>query len=471
LNTSENSVVRKPIALLAHAQETLRLGLPIMVSMAALIGLGVTDTLMAARASTSDVAALSIGSNLYFIAVMALIGLQSVVAPRIAWRLGSGRSEAIRTDCWQSMWLGLISGTLVAIVLFAFIPHMPVLGLEDGVLEVASLYLGIVLLTLPLLGVNLALRNMFDGLGHPHLNMWVSLVAFTLNLVLDYGLVFGKFGLPAMGAAGCAIATFFVVLLQTLTPWLICRAHPLLRPYRVFQNIVKPNWLTIKTLLWLGLPAAIAVTLEESFFASTTILVAPMGTTSLATHQIVLIVAMVSLIFPIAIGQAGAIVIGRSTGERNFIAALEQAHAFLLTVLVAMVFFSVLTYFGREVLMSLFSRDIDVVTLGAALLIIVSVQLIVDGLQIGSNIALKGFQDTLVPALFQVISYWCVGFPLALLLSKTSWIGGPGGVTAVWIALFTGITLSAILGVGRLLVVSSGFANGKRRLSSDDTPA
>lgn len=465
LNESEEQVFQQQAALSVHAWEILRLGLPILVSMAALIGLGVTDTLMAGRASTSDVAALSVGSNLYFIAIMAIIGLQSIVAPRISWRLGLGRSDAVRSDCWQSMWLGLFAGTLTAGILFAFIPYLSILGLESEVLTVAKLYLGIVLLTLPLMGVNLAVRNMFDGLGYAHLNMWVSLLAFVLNLFLDYALVFGKFGFPAMGAAGCAIATVFVVLLQTVAPWLICRLHPMLRQYEVFKSFVRPNWATLKTLLWLGLPAALAVTLEESFFASTTILVAPMGTTSLATHQIVLIIAMVALIFPIAIGQAGAIVIGRSIGQQSYRRAQRQVRAFLLTVLFVMIVFSITTYYGRDLLMSLFTRDAEVIALGLVLLLIVVFQLVVDGLQIGSNIALKGYQDTLVPALFQVISYWCVGFPLAWLLTKTSVFGAPGGVSSVWLALFTGLSLSALLGVGRLLFVSREFASGRRQLA------
>lgn len=432
--------------------------------MAALIGLSVTDTMMAGLASTSDLAALAIGTNFFFIAVMACIGLQSVVAPRVAWHVGAGHKNRLSNELWQSMWLGLGMGCVLGGLLYLSISLLALLGLEPNVERTAGRYMALVALTLPCVGVNLALRNAIDGLELPHFNMVINIAIFLLNLLLDYLFVFGKFGFPELGAVGCGIATCMVTLVQTIATVLLFRYSSRLRPYRLLQSFVGPDPVVIKQLLLLGLPAAGAITLEECFFASTSVLVAPLGTIPLAAHQVVLNIALIALILPIALGQAGAIIIGRSLGEGRPQLARQQSHALLLMLLIVMCGCGLLMLVGREQLMSFYSRDNVLLLLGASLLVIVAAQLVVDGLQIGANIALKGYQDTLIPALLQIVCYWFIGFPLAWCLTRTDWFGGNMGVKGVWVALFIGLTLAAVAGVTRLLIVSRQFANGTRLL-------
>ena len=436
-----------------------------MISMAALIGLSVTDTIMAGLASTDDLAALAIGTSIYYIPMMLLIGLTSVVSPRIAWHLASGREDAVRHDCWQSMWLGLCVGGICAVCLYFFLPHLHWLGLDPVVHGIASGYLIIVLVALPLVGIGQGIRSTIDGLGYPALNMWVSLAAVVLNLVLDYLFVFGKLGFPRLGAQGCAFATLLVVVLQTVAPCIIAKTHRQITRFNLFVSCHKPDLSTIKRLLVLGVPAAIAITLEEGFFTSTSFLVAPMGTIQLATHQILLNIAMVALVFPIALGQAASILIGRALGADDPVAAQNQSRVFLMVLMLLMMLCGIGLFFSRAGLVSLFTQDAVVIALGASLLILVSFQLLVDGLQIGSNIALKGYQDTLIPAVFQVISYWVIGFPLAWCLTRTEWFGAPGGIRSIWIALFVGLSVSAILGVSRLIYVSREFSLQRRQLN------
>lgn len=444
--------------------ELLRLGVPLLISMSAIVGLGVTDTIMAGLASTRDLAALAIGSAVLLIPMMLLIGLLSVVAPRVSWHLGRDNRAGAIQDCWQAMWLGGIVGLLCAVIMVLLLPLVALLGLEPEVQAVAENYLQIVVVMLPLFGISLGLRNTLDGLGYPVLNMWVSIGGLLLNALLDYLFVFGKFGFPQLGAVGCAIATVGVVVLQTVVPMVLCVLHKAIKPYRLLSQWHLPQWAGIKTLLLLGLPAAFAVTLEECFFSSTSLLVAPLGTSSLAAHQVVLNIAMLALIFPIALGQAAAILIGRSLGNNQPEHAAEQARFFLWVLLSMTLLWCLLMLTGRGLLMDLFTRDALVKSIGAGLLLIVAFQLIVDGLQMGSNIALKGYQDTFVPAVFQMVAYWGVGFPLAFVLTRTTWFG-EGGVERVWYALFTGLGVAAVLGVWRLFTVSERFVKGTMKLA------
>lgn len=445
-------------------RQLVSLGWPITVSMAALIGLGVTDTLMVGLVSTRDLAALGVGANVYFIFTMLLIGLLSVVAPRVAWRVASGASNRVRDDVWQSGWLGLAAGIAVAAAMLLIVPWFGLLQLEPDVEQVAARYATTVAITLPLIGVNLVLRATLDGFGYTGLSMIISLAIFFLNILLDYAMVFGRFGFPPLGAQGCAYATCIVISLQTLLAYGFVRWHRHMRDYRIFDHLIRPRWTTIRKLLWLGVPAALAITFEEGFFAASGFLVAPMGTVPLAAHQIVLGIALTALVIPIGLGQAGAIVVGASLGADRPEVARRQAQALLLVVACAGLLFALVLYTVRSPLAGLFTHDAAVIAIALPVLAVAALQLLVDSLQLGSNITLKGYQDTMVPALLQIFSYWCVGFPLAWALSHTDWFGGPWGVPGVWIGIACALAVSALLGGMRLNFVSLEFATGKRQL-------
>jgi MATE family multidrug resistance protein len=147
----------------------------------------------------------------------------------------------------------------------------------------------------------------------------------------------------------------------------------------------------------------------------------------------------------------------------NPVKASQQSRFFLLLLVVMLLACCVLMLTGRVTLMRLFTRDDAVVAIGLGLLTIVAFQLIVDGVQMGCNVTLKGYQDTLVPAMFQMFAYWGVGFPLAYLLTRTQWLG-QGGVERVWYALFVGLSVAAVLGVWRLMIVSERFNKGTMKL-------
>lgn len=440
------------------------LGLPIIISMAALIGLGVTDTLMVGLVSTLDLAALGIGANLYFIFTMMLVGLLSVVAPRVAWRRASGAQDRIREEVWQAGWLGLAAGGIVALAMTALVPFLFLLQLEADVETVAASYVRTVAFTLPLIGANLVLRSTLDGFGRTGLAMMISLFVFALNILLNYALVFGRLGFPQLGAQGAAYATCVVTVVQSLMAYGFVHWHRHMRGYRIFERFVWPRWSIIRTLLWLGLPAALAITLEESFFAASGFLVAPMGTVPLAAHQIAISIALSALVVPIGLGQAGAIVVGASLGAGQPAIARRQARLLLLLVAAAGLLFALLLYAVRAPLLSLFTRDAAVIALAMPVLIVAALQLLVDSVQLGSNIALKGYQDTMVPALLQTLSYWCVGFPLAWMLSHSNWLGGPWGVPGVWGGIATALAVAALLSSWRLNRVSRDFATGRRTL-------
>ena len=431
-----------------------QLGLPIAVGIGATIGLGITDTLVAGLAGADALAALAVGANLFIVAVMLLVGLTSVVAPKVSRLASEGRQGEVAQDCRRSVWLGFYSGLALLVLLWLGRPLLGHLGLTAEVLSLADAYLSVVVFALPLLGIGSALRNVLDGLHRTALNMQISLWVFAANALLDLALVPGFAGLPAFGPVGCAWATVFVSLLQVVLYLRVLRRDRGLRSLRLLASLTPPRIHDLSQLWWLGLPAALALTLEEGFFSATTWLAAPLGTSVLAAHQLLLSLAMVFLILPIGLGQAGAILVGEALGRGGQVDAAKLVRLILRQVMLIMLVSSLLAVIFGYALLPAYSVDQWVNTLFMMALPLCAIQLVVDGFQITAGIVLKGYQDTLRPGLHVMFACWLIGFPLSWLLSRSLLGAQFDGLTGIWLGMLIAVTLIAALNGQRLFSIS-----------------
>ncbi|MDO6460727.1 MATE family efflux transporter [Granulosicoccaceae sp. 1_MG-2023] len=438
----------------ASARRLWRIGLPIAVGMGATIGLGVTDTLVAGLAGADAIAALAIGANVFIVAVMLLVGLSSVVAPRISRLAGAGRFPEVVRDCRRSAWLGFYSGLLLSLVLWLARPVIFQLGLVDAVAALAASYVSVVVFALPLLGLCSALRNVLDGLHRTATTMRVSLLVFVANALLDLLLVPGWGGLPAMGPVGCAWATVAVSGLQCVLLLRAVLADPRLTGLDLRGLCRPPRFAELGALAALGLPAAFALTLEEGFFSATVWLAAPLGTAVLAAHQLLLSLTMMFLTLPIGLGQAGAILVGEALGRDGGRATGLVVRRILRQVMLIMSVSAALAAMTGLWLLPVYNDDVAVNALVFSVLPLCAVQLLADGFQITSGIILKGYQDTLRPGLHVMVACWLVGFPLAWLLSRGTLLPAVDGLPGIWIGMFLAVSLVAALNGQRLYAFS-----------------
>lgn len=431
-----------------------RLGLPIVVGIGATIGLGVTDTLVAGLAGADAIAALAVGANLFIVAVMLMVGLTSVVAPRVSRLVAEGKLSDVAEDCRRSAWLGFYSGLFLMLVLLLCRPFLGQLGLTPQVQQLASTYLTVVVFSLPLLGICTGLRNVLDGLHRTGINMRISLLAFSANVVLDLLLVPGLGGLPALGPVGCAWATVLVALLQVVLFLSVMQRDAQLRALGLLRRMTPARPRELRQLWWLGLPAALALTLEEGFFTASAWLAAPLGTTVLAAHQLLLSLTMLFLTLPIGLGQAGAILVGDAIGRVGQVRAGPVVRLILRQVMLIMLISAALALGAGYVLLPVYSENAAVNALFWLVLPLCAIQLLADGFQITAGIMLKGYQDTLRPGLHVIFSCWVIGFPLSWYLSRGHLGEGVSGLVGIWLGMFIAVLMIAALNGQRLYAFS-----------------
>jgi len=428
-----------------YLEKILRLAIPLIIANLSMIGMGVIDTIMAGQASAEDLAGLAIGGNIWLVMEIAVYGVILAITPRIARFYGANNKTEITIEAQQSLILAGFLGIISMIILFAAIPFIPFLGSNTEVTHIAQSYTEIIAYSLPICGVLWALYSLLEGHGLMRFIMLSSLVAVTLNLIFDYIFVFGKFGFPALGAIGCAWTTTIIYWLWGMSAIIYVCRHKTLKQYQIFNRwpgIILTRW---RAILSLGLPISLAILAEEGFFSFSALLIAPLGTEPLGAHQITIQIVSLVLMFGLGIGQATAIYVAKGIGENQSNTVKDTIKAGFKLVALFGIVVGLLVFIFRSNLPSLFTQDSNVILISTAIMFFAPLYLIFDILQVWAAQSLRGFEDTKIPMIIQINSYWVIGFPLGYSLGNTDFWGANYGVYGFWIGILSGICIGGTL--------------------------
>jgi MATE family multidrug resistance protein len=428
----------------SYIKKTLLLAIPLIISNVAMIGMEVIDTIMAGQASAEDLAGLAIGGNIWLVLEIGTYGVILAVTPRLAKLVGENNKAEITIEAQQSLLLASFIGFIAMLIMFAAIPLIPLLGANEEVTIIAQGYTEIIAYSLPISGVCWALFGLLEAHGLVRFVMFTSLGAVTLNLIFDYLFVFGKFGFPALGGIGCAWTTTVIYWLWGAVFIVYTLKHPTLKTYKIFSNwpgVILARW---RGILGLGLPISLALLAEEGFFSFSALLIAPLGTEPLAAHQITIQIVALVLMVGLGIGQATAIYVAKETGKLQTTNVRNYIHAGVSLVLLFGVLVGLVVFVLRDQLPYLFTQSPTVAFISTAIMFFAPLYLVLDILQIWAAQTLRGFEDTKVPMIIQVTSYWVIGFPLGYSLGNTDFWGTNYGVYGFWIGIFSGISFGSI---------------------------
>jgi MATE family multidrug resistance protein len=330
---------------------------------------------------------------------------------------------------------------------------------------IAQGYTEIIAYSLPASGICWVLFCLFESHSLMRFVVLSSLGALILNLIFDYIFVFGKFGFPALGGVGCAWTTTTIYWLWAFSFIFYTINHEQLKGYKIFDHWPKFNWQRWKAILALGLPISFSLLAEEGFFNISALLVAPLGTEPLGAHQITIQVVSLVLMFGLGIGQATAICVAHSIGKAETSSIIDHLKAGFFMVASVAFLVGVLVFIFRNELPSLFTQNIAIAAISTSIMVLAPLYLLIDAIQIWAGQTLRGFEDTKIPMVIQIISYWVIGFPLGYSLGVTSFWGEPLGVYGFWIGFLGGVTFgSCLLGV-RLYLKSQQFKDVQPSLS------
>lgn len=435
-----------------EARNLIVLAIPVFLGQIAQIAMSFVDTVVAGRASAADMAAVAVATSFWIPGTMFGQGLIMAITPLTAQALGAGERSQCRQFLRQGLWLALAISFLLMGIFFAISATLPLWGKMDAALaKKTSEYLFAVLFGVPALMLFGVQRCFLEGHGRTRPAMTAGFVGLALNVPLNIIFVFGKLGMPAMGAAGCGLAT-------NLLFW--CMAASMLffvrRTDKDALTVEKPSAEILKRIVRIGLPGAFAMLNETAAFALIALIVAPLGVTSVAGHQIAINVSAFIWMCPFSIGAASTIRVGTLLGAGSIRAAKSVRLTALAITLAMACLLAFAIYFARRPVAALYTTDAAVMDMASLLLICEVFYQFPDGIQTNTLCCLRGWNDTRAIFCISFIVYWVVSLPLGWVLCMTDMLTPkPLGVLGFWAALIAGLSAAAILYLWRIRKLES----------------
>lgn len=425
---------------LNEASQTWRLAWPMMVAQLAQIGSSFVDTAMSGHASSEDLAAVSVGNSIWIALFVAMIGFATAINPLASRYVGAREHTAIPGLVQQALIQGILLSLVLIVLAHLSTPIYPHLGLPQAATQKAQAFLIAIAWSLPALACFRTLSGYSASLGYTKPIMAIAILGLLLNIPLNWMLIYGHFGFPALGGVGCGYATaicmwFEIILLICWVRWGPC--YRLTQPFTQWRGI---NWKQHRQLIQLGAPTALIFLVETSAFCGIALLVARLGETAVSSHEIALNCTSILFMAPSAYGHALTVKVAHALGEKNPYKAKMIGEAGLWVGILYAICACVLVWLFRSEITALYSNDSDVRRLSAVLLIYCAVFQLGDVSQTILAGILRGYKITKMPLFIYVASFWVVGIPMGYGLTFGGGPFAPQGVSGFWIALVIALT-------------------------------
>jgi MATE family multidrug resistance protein len=422
------------------------LALPLVLGQLAAMLMSVVDSLLAGRHGLQTLAAVTVGSSIWNMALLLCVGLQMAIPPSVAQLNGADRRGQIGALWRQALWIALGVGLLLAVLVWFSPLLLERIGIVAEVRPQATDFLHAIAAGAPALALYISFRYLSEGLAWTPPSMVSGLAGLVVLAPLGYCLMFGAGPIPELGAAGLGIATAMVLWLQAIGFLYYLAKSPRFADLQLFARWDGPDWPQIRALLALGLPMGVSICMEGSLFVATALLIGRIGAVDVAAHQIAISVASVCFMLPLGIAMATTVRVGHAAGAEDRSAIRWAAGAgFALAGLTQLLAGLVLVFAGAWVA-SLYTSEPAVIALAVLLMRYAAGFQLPDGVQVLSSGALRGLKDTRVPMLITIFAYWGVGLPLGAWFGLHRGLGAPG----LWIGLILGLSVAATLLLLRL---------------------
>jgi len=402
---------------------------------------GLVDNIMVGQLGAAQLAAISLGNSLVFIALSIGIGFSFAITPLIAEADGENNIETGRSFFHLGMILCGINGVLLFLLLLFIKPILYQLNQPPEVVELAIPYLEIVAFSMIPLMLFQGFKQFADGLSQTKYAMYATILANVVNVVFNYFLIYGIWIFPRLELEGAAIGTLISRFFMLWFLYVILKNKKKFKSYFVWSKKEHLNKAIFKRLFALGFPTALQMFFEVAIFTASIFLAGMLGTNAQAANQIALNLASMTFMIAVGFSVTATIRVGNQKGKKNFTELRRIAYSIFLMVLLIQALFA-LGFIGlKDILPTMYIDNLEVIGLAAGLLVVAAVFQLSDGLQVVLLGGLRGLQDVKIPTWICFIAYWLVGFPVCYYLGKEETFG----VTGIWIGLFAGLTSSAFM--------------------------
>ncbi len=443
----------------ADVRALLGLALPVVVVQVGMMLMGVVDTVMVGHVGPVALASVALGNLYFFGGTLFALGVLLALDPLVSQAMGAGEPAALARSVQRGIVLAL---GLSLVTMLALVPAGPVFRLLRQPLEVipvAARYVAATVAGVPPFLVFVVFRQTLQAMGRVRPILVTVVAANVANAGLNWVLIYGHLGAPALGPVGSGWASTASRWLMALA--LLAVAWPLLGEYLVPLRPAAFKVAPLGRMVRVGAPIGVQMGLEFGAFAAIAVLMGWLGTVAMAGHTVAINLASLTFMVPLGVSQAAAVHVGRAVGAEDPPGARRSAGAALLVgggfmVLTALTFLTVPRPLAR-----LYSGDPAVVELAAALLPLAGLFQVFDGLQVVSAGVLRGVGDTRAPMVVNVLGFWLVGMPVSMVLGFR--LGG--GPVGLWWGLVAGLAAVATFLVLR---VRQRMGGALRRLVLDE---
>ena len=417
---------------------------------------GVLDTAMTGHASAADLAAMALGVSIYVTIFVGLMGVIHALIPIAAQHFGGNRPTEVGAAWGQAFWLAL--GLSVAGGALMMFPDAWLSLSGDVAPEVrakVTAYLYALVIALPAALLFRTLYALGTAVSRPKVIMTIGLVGVSIKAALNWILIFGNLGAPAMGAAGAGLATAIVYWLSVVAGlWWMAR-DPYFKPFQL--KISRPTWLAQKELLRLGLPMGGSYLVEVCAFTFMALLVAREGTFVSGGHQIMSNLAALCYMMPMALGVATSSLTAQAIGAGQYALAERIGKSGMILGLGGALLTSIVLLGGQSWIIEAYTNDPNVARVAGTLLTIIPFFHLCDSMQCINSYILRAYKIAVVPLVMQVLALslvgllggWWLGFGSGrgLLDVPRAWVmpGSPEGAGTMWMMAMVGLGLSASL--------------------------
>jgi multidrug resistance protein, MATE family len=430
----------------------LSLAWPLILSNLTMTLISFTDVVLLGRLGTRELAASALGLNLNMALLLFALGFIYAAAPMMASEIGrkSNSVRDVRRTFRQSLWAIAAIVMPLWLIMWHTESIMLLFGQEPELAKGAGMFIhGYQWSMLPFL-IFQAMRNFLAALERPGWVLVVSVAGIGLNALICWSLIFGHFGLPALGLFGAGLGTTIVWTIMTVALGVVLMTRRPFSRYHLLGRFWRADWERLRAIWKLGLPIAVTLGFEAGVFASAVWLMGLINAESVAAHAIALQIASMTFMVPMGLAQAATVRVGMGHGRKDA-AAIHRAGwmAFTLGTGFMAVMALTLILFPGELIGVFIDRTLPentrVVELAIGFLGVAAVFQIADGAQVVGAGMLRGLHDTRVPMIMAGFGYWVIGIGVGSLLAfKYGWDG-----VGIWTGLAVGLAVVAVLLLSR----------------------
>lgn len=431
----------------AEIMAAMKLGWPLILTNLSQAALTATDVILIGRLGSDILASAVLSTSFYHTTMVFCMGVVTAVMPMVAMTLGKNRHSVreVRRTVRQGLWTAIMICIPFWIMLWHAEGIFIALGQRpDVAARSIELMRTLQWALLPYLGY-IVLRSFLAALEKPLWTLLIAMMAIAFNALAAWSLIYGHFGLPAMGLRGAGIATSLSSFMMFFGLAIVIMVDKKFRRYAMFGRFWRADWPRLLELWRLGLPMGLAFVFESSIFYAAVLMMGKISPTSLAAHAIAMQVASLSFMVPLGFGQVATVRVGRAYGARDAKGLYYAGWSAYYLGIGFMALMAILIAIMPKVFIGVFLNLHDpanaaVIQLAMSYLVLAAIFQIFDGGQVVAAGMLRGLQDTRIPMYLAFLGYWGIGLPLgAALAFWADWKG-----TGVWVGLAAGLAVVAV---------------------------